>query len=84
VIVSLFLAIFLPFGNVNEIAYGLPGLLSAVLAVLFFLIKVILFYFVSAVLENAMARVRFLKASAVTWTALAAAVLSFVFYLANV
>lgn len=84
VIVSLFLAVFLPFGNVTEIAPGLPGLLSALLAILFFLLKVILFYFLSAILENAMARVRFLKASAVTWTALAAAVLSFVFYLANV
>jgi hydrogenase-4 component C len=84
VIVSLFLAVFLPFGNVIEIAPGLPGLFSAILAILFFLLKVILFFFVSAVLENTMARVRFLKASAVTWTALAAAVLSFVFYLANV
>jgi hypothetical protein len=31
-----------------------------------------------------MARVRFLKASAATWAALGAAILSFVFYLANV
>lgn len=84
VIVSLFLAVFLPFGNVSEINPGLPWLLSALLAVIIFLLKVILFYFISAILENGMARVRFLKASAVTWTALGAAILSFVFYLANV
>jgi len=84
VIVALFLAVFLPFGNVARNFTGFPWLLSAVLAVAVFLLKLIAFYFVAAVLENAMARVRFLKASAVTWTALGAALLSFVFYLANV
>ncbi len=83
VLVSLFLAVFLPFGNVAQ-SSGLPLLLSALLAVVVFLLKVTVFYFIVSVLENAMARVRFLKASAVTWTALGAAILSFVFYLANV
>ncbi|MEW6401866.1 MAG: NADH-quinone oxidoreductase subunit H [Chloroflexota bacterium] len=83
VIVSLFLAVFLPFGNVT-VSSELPWLTSALLAILVFFAKVALFYFIAAVLENAMARVRFLKASAVTWTALGAAILSFVFYLANV
>jgi hydrogenase-4 component C len=36
------------------------------------------------VIENAMARLSFLKAPAATWAALGAAILSFVFYLANV
>jgi hydrogenase-4 component C len=84
VIVSLFLSVFLPFGSVSETSSGLPWLISALLAVGVFLLKVILFYFVIAVLENAMARVRFLNASAATWAALGAAILSFVFYLANV
>ena len=60
---------------------SLPGIL---LAIVVFLLKAVLFYFIIGVLENAMARVRFLKASAVTWAALGAAILSFVFYLANV
>ena len=84
VIVSLFLAVFLPFGSVTETTSGLSWLLSALPALAIFILKVLLVYFIAAVFENAMARVRFLKASAVTWTALGAAILSFVFYLANV
>jgi hydrogenase-4 component C len=84
VLVALFLAVFLPFGSVTTFQAGLPLLLSALVAIVVFFLKVIVFYFIAAVLENAMARVRFLKASAVTWTALGAAILSFVFYLANV
>jgi hydrogenase-4 component C len=79
VLVALFLAVFLPFGNMVQLS---P--LSAVLAVIVFLLKAIFFYFIVAILENSMARVRFLKVSSVTWAALGAAVLSFVFYLANV
>jgi hydrogenase-4 component C len=84
VIVSLFLGVFLPFGSVSGITSGLPWLLSILLAVVVFFVKVILFYFIAGILENSMARVRFLKASAVTWAALGAAILSFVFYLAKV
>jgi hydrogenase-4 component C len=84
VLVSVFLAVFLPFGSVTESALGLPLLASGLLAVVTFFAKIIGCYFLMALLENAMARVRFLKVSAVTWTALGAAVLSFVFYLANV
>ncbi len=79
VLVSLFLAVFLPFGTMVT-----TSVLSALLAVVVFFVKMIVFYFIVAVLENAMARVRFMKASAVTWAALGAAILSFVFYLANV
>jgi hydrogenase-4 component C len=49
-----------------------------------FLLKAVLFYFIVAVLENVMARMRFMNAPAVTWLAFGAAVLSFVFFLANV
>lgn len=83
-LVALFLAVFLPFGTVIGTPTGLPLIGAIVLSVAVFLLKVILFYFIAGVLENAMARVRFLKASVVTWAALGAAVLSFVFYLANV
>ena len=79
VLVALFVALFMPFG---AMIYPTPfGLLIAVIA---FLLKVLIFYFVVAIFENAMARMRFLKAPAATWLALGAAVLSFVFYLANV
>jgi formate hydrogenlyase subunit 4 len=61
-----------------------PSIPAILLAIVVFLLKVVLFYFIVAILENAMARVRFMKASAVTWAALGAAILSFVFYLANV
>jgi hydrogenase-4 component C len=84
VLVALFLAVFLPFGSVTTFAPGPQLLPSILLAVAVFFLKAFVFYFIVAVLENAMARVRFLKASAVTWTALGAAILSFVFYLANV
>lgn len=84
VIVSLFLAVFLPFGSLTGIPSGISGLPSILLAVGIFFVKVVVFYFIAAILENSMARVRFLKASDVTWISLGAAVLSFVFYLAKV
>ena len=83
-LVALFLAVFLPFGSAPSQLGGVSALLPLVIAVFVFLAKVLVFYFVVAVFENAMARLRFLKASSLTWTALAAAILSFVFYLANV
>ena len=79
VLVALFVALFLPFGAMTKLT---P--LAFLLALVVFFLKAGLFYFVVAVLENAMARLRFMKAPAVTWLALGAAVLSFVFYLANV
>ena len=79
VLVALFLALFVPFGVMSSAS--LTGIL---LAAVFFLVKALLFYFIAGVLENAMARMRFVKTPAITWLALGAAVLSFVFYLANV
>ncbi len=84
VLVSLFLAVFLPFGSATMTSTELPSLLLILLGGVVFLLKAGLFYFIVAVLENAMARVRFLRAAVATWTALGAAILSFVFYLANV
>ena len=79
VLVGIFFALFLPYGAMTSLS--LPaGLLAAVV----FVLKALAFYFIAGVLENSMARVRFMKAPAVTWLALGAAVLSFVFYLANV
>jgi hydrogenase-4 component C len=84
VLLTFFLAVFLPFGSVSDFSPGPRLLFSGLLAVVLFFLKIIGCYFIIAMLENTMARVRFMKTSAVTWTALAAAVLSYVFYLANV
>ncbi len=84
VLVALFIGLFLPWGSM-VVTGGLPITpLGFVLALIAFLLKAVLFYFIIAVLENVMARMRFMKVSAATWLALGAAVLSFVFYLANV
>ncbi len=79
VVVALFLAVFLPFGSMTE--FSLP---SALLAVVAFFLKATFFFVLIAIIENSMARIRYMKVSTVTWAALGAAVLSFVFYLANV
>jgi hydrogenase-4 component C len=81
VLVSLFVAVFLPFGSLTS-AGSSP--LAVIVAVVVYFLKIGAFFAIAALFENAMARVRFMKASAVTWAALGAAVLSFVFYLANV
>jgi hydrogenase-4 component C len=79
VLTALFMAVFLPFGMMTEVTF-----LGVVISVVTFLLKMFVFYFLVGIVENTEARLRFLKASAVTWIALGAAVLSFVFYLANV
>jgi hydrogenase-4 component C len=79
VLVALFLALFFPVGSMTRLS--LPGLFIGLVV---FLLKVLVFYFGAALLENAMARMRFMKAPAAIWLALGAAVLSFVFYLADV
>lgn len=79
VLVALFLALFIPFGAMTTLS--ITGLL---LAAVIFVLKVLLWFFIAAVLENAMARTRFMNAPVVVWMALGMAFLSFVFYLANV
>ncbi len=78
-IAALFFSIFLPFGN--SVTLEPVSLLIAGLA---FLLKAGALFLVSALFENGMARVRFLKVSEVIWVALGTALVSFVFYLANV
>lgn len=79
VLVELFVALFIPFGAMTSLS-----LVRFVLALIIFPLKAVLWYFVAAVFENAMARIRFMNAPAVVWMALGMALLSFVFYLANV
>ncbi|MFM8320925.1 MAG: hypothetical protein ACKOC5_08440, partial [Chloroflexota bacterium] len=65
---------------------GLRRRLHAVLllALLALLLKLAVLAAAVAVLENLMARARFIKAPALSWLALGAALLAFVFYLARV
>jgi hydrogenase-4 component C len=84
VLVSLFLAVFLPFGAATGAASGWELLPALLLAGVTYGLKVGLITLLIAGLENAMARVRFVQATTPAWAALAAAILSFVFYLANV
>ena len=79
VLVAIFIALFIPWGAMTSLT---P--LGIIVALLAFFVKAVIFYFLAGILENAMARARFMKAPAATWLALGAAVLSFVFYLANV
>lgn len=79
VLVALFVALFIPFGAMTSIS-----LIGFVIALVIFPLKAVIWYFIAAILENAMARTRFMNAPAVVWVALGAAFLSFVFYLANV
>lgn len=78
-VASLFLAVFVPFGSMINLSAG-----SAALALFTFLLKAALLFAVAAVLENAMARLRFIKAPSVTWIALGTGLLCFAFYLVRI
>lgn len=78
-IASLFVAVFLPYGSSSA-----PEAVSLIVALVVFGVKVGIFFAVAALFENGMARVRFVKASEMIWIALGTALVSFVFYLANV
>jgi hydrogenase-4 component C len=78
-IAALFLAMFIPFGSMTTISF--PALL---LALFIFLLKAAVLYLIAAVLENAMARIRFLKAPAFTWVAVGVGLLCFAFYLVKI
>ena len=78
-VVALFLAVFAPFGSMTSWSIG-----SLLLAAFLFLLKAALLYVIAAVIENSMARLRFIKAPSVTWIALGIGLLCFAFYLVRV
>lgn len=78
-VVSLFLAVFVPFGSMTTLS---PA--AALLALLSFLAKAAALYAVAAGFENAMARTRFIKAPSVTWIAFGVGLLCFAFYLVRI
>ncbi len=79
VVVALFLAIFIPFGSLPTPAVG-----GSLFALIIFLAKAAILYVAAALVENSMARVRFIKAPAVTWIAVGVGLLCFAFYLVNI
>ena len=79
VAIALFVAVFFPYGTAAVVSTS--SLLASMGS---FLLKVTGFYVAAALLENGMARLLLFKTPAVTWGAFGTALLSFVFYLANV
>ncbi|CAM3545819.1 Hydrogenase-4 component C [Vibrio aerogenes CECT 7868] len=76
VVAQLFLAIFLPWGKAAELT--LTGL---VLAAVILFIKMVVVFFLAGLVENGMARVRFMNSNRLTWSAFAFAVLALAFYI---
>ncbi|MFC3396120.1 respiratory chain complex I subunit 1 family protein [Brenneria rubrifaciens] len=73
---ALFLSIFIPFGKAES--FTPTALLIASIA---FVIKLSAVFFVAALIENSLARGRFLLTGHVTWLGFGVAALAFVFYL---
>ncbi|MEI8631305.1 NADH-quinone oxidoreductase subunit H [Vibrio sp. PP-XX7] len=76
VVAQLFLAIFFPWGKAEVLA--LPDLIYAVV-ILF--IKIVVVFFLAGLIENSMARVRFMNSNRLTWSAFSIAVLALAFYI---
>ncbi|WP_370738658.1 respiratory chain complex I subunit 1 family protein [Vibrio spartinae] len=76
VVAQLFLAIFFPWGKAAELT-----LTAVVIAGVILLLKLIVVFFLAALVENSMARVRFLNTHRLTWSAFACAVLALAFYI---
>ena len=76
VMAELFLAVFIPFGKAGELTA--PSLLWALITML---IKLLVVFILASLMENSLARGRFLLIPRVTWLGFGVAALSFVFYL---
>jgi len=77
IVVALFLALFLPFGGAVDITSG-----SLILGSIIFLGKLLVFYTLVALIENAVARYRITDVTVITSLSFGIALISFVFYLA--
>lgn len=76
VVLQLFLGLFLPFGLSQQLT-----LLALLIAIPISLAKITLGFFLLALLENTLARLRFLKTSRVTWSGFGLALLAWVSWL---
>lgn len=79
IMISLFVSIFLPWGISTD-----GSVVSVVLGVVFWLIKLFILVFIAGILENSVMRVRFVKVSHQSWIAVGFAALAFVFYLVGI
>jgi len=79
VVVALFVAVFAPFGSMKVLSIA-----GSVLALFAFLGKVAILFAIAALVENSMARLRFINTPAVTWIAFGVGLLCFAFYLVNI
>lgn len=76
VVAVLFLSIFFPFGSVSVLTAG-----SLLLALVLMLVKLLVIFVLASLVENSLARGRFLLTHHVTWLGFGVAALGFVFYL---
>lgn len=76
VLAQFLIGVFLPFGNI-EVLTGMTALVATVVLPL----KLLAIFVMAGVIENSMARGRFMLTSRVTWIGFGFAVLAFVFYL---
>lgn len=76
VMAELFLGIFIPFGKMAE--FSVTALLWALVATF---VKLVVVFILASLLENSLARGRFLLIPRVTWLGFGVAALAFVFYL---
>lgn len=76
VMASLFVALFLPFGN--AVTFSIGGLLLSLVVTL---LKVLVLFVLASIVENSLARGRFLLTHHVTWLGFSLAALSYVFWL---
>jgi len=78
VMAQFFIGVFLPFGIATDLSAG-----SLAIAVVAVPVRLAIIFFLAALVENSMARGRFMLTSRVTWVGFGVAALSFVFYLAG-
>ncbi|MBD1577175.1 respiratory chain complex I subunit 1 family protein [Vibrio sp. S11_S32] len=76
VVVQLFLAIFIPFGKADELTFS-----ALLIATVWLLVKLLVTFTIASIIENSVARVRYVKTHQLTWVGFGIAVLGFLFYL---
>jgi hydrogenase-4 component C len=76
VVISWFIALFLPFGSAVELA---P--LALVIGLVVFIVKLFVIFFIVSLIENSMTRVRFKLLSNQTWVVVGISALALVFYI---
>jgi hydrogenase-4 component C len=76
VVVQLFLAIFIPFGKADELTFS-----ALLIAAVWLLVKLFVTFTIASIIENSVARVRYVQTHHLTWVGFGIAVLGFLFYL---